>query len=75
MAFKKSQILMHQFYFRFADFIVKGCWHISSEEVMSHDLFYNPLLPPAPDNISDAGSETESELVFILGNPNMTVRV
>jgi len=62
------------FIFRFAEYILNGCWHISREEISAHDTLYDP---PSiePDSVSDNGSDNESELYFVLGNPNMTVRL
>ncbi|XP_052804818.1 nuclear envelope integral membrane protein 1-like isoform X2 [Mya arenaria] len=59
---------------RFAEFIMQRAWHISGLEINSHDAVYDPPLTVS-DTASEAGSDTESELVFVLGNSNMTVRL
>ena len=45
-----------------------GAWHITDQESYQ----YAQDLNPEPADI-DTHSDTESELVFVLGNPNMRV--
>lgn len=55
---------------RFADFVTKGAWHVSEVEQNT----YENIFDEAGLSDNDAPSDTESDLVFVLGSPSRTVR-
>lgn len=63
------------FILRFAEFVTLGYWHITSEEKSTHAAAFFYEGAQDFDTVSESSSDTDSELVFVLGNPRMTVRV